>query len=611
MKKLLQFLKGYRKEAILAPLFKMLEAGFELLTPLVVASIIDVGIAAKDRDYVIRMCLVMVGLGLIGLICSVTAQYFSAKAAVGFSTKMKRALFGHIQQLSFQQLDALGVSTLVTRMTSDANQVQTGVNLTLRLLLRSPFIVFGATIMACAIDLKSAGVFFIVVPLLAVVVFAIMLITIPMYQRVQKRLDGVTSATRETLTGTRVIRAFGAEEAQVERFHSRNEALTAMQNRVGKISGAMNPATYALINAGVILLLWTGALRVDAGAITQGQLVALYNYLSQILVELIKLANLIITVTKAVACARRIGTLLDVPVDEDPAIMEGAEGDAATSAESVSASSATIPNAQLESDAAVVFEDVSFRYGSAQREMLSHISFFAKAGERIGIIGGTGAGKSTLVQLICGAYPATAGRICINGRDIASYSRRELNKLVAVTPQQAQLFSGTIRSNLLWGKPDATEGEMLAALKTAQADTLLHDKADGLDAPVAQGGKNLSGGQRQRLTIARALMAKAPILILDDSASALDYATDAALRKALETLSPNPLVFIVSQRTVSIQNAHRILVLDDGHLVGMGTHEQLLESCPVYQEIYASQFSAPHPLDAQPSQVPSLGGTGA
>ncbi len=609
MKKLLKFLEGYRKEAVLAPLFKMLEAGFELLTPLVVASIIDVGIAAKDRDYVIRMSLVMVGLGLIGLICSVIAQYFSAKAAVGFSTKMKRALFGHIQQLSFQQLDALGVSTLVTRMTSDANQVQTGVNLTLRLLLRSPFIVFGATLMACAIDLKSARVFFIVVPLLAVVVFAIMLVTIPMYQRVQKRLDGVTSATRETLTGTRVIRAFGAEEAQLERFQSRNEALAAMQNRVGKISGAMNPATYALINAGVILLLWTGALRVDAGAITQGQLVALYNYLSQILVELIKLANLIITVTKAVACVRRIGILLDVPVDVNgnPAIVQGS---AAVSAESVFDSAATVPNAQLESDAAVVFEDVSFRYGSAQREMLSHISFFARAGERIGIIGGTGAGKSTLVQLICGAYPATAGRICINGRDIASYSRKELNQLVAVTPQQAQLFSGTIRSNLLWGKPDATEGEMLAALKTAQADTLLRDKAGGLDAPVAQGGKNLSGGQRQRLTIARALLAKAPILILDDSASALDYATDAALRKALQTLSPNPLVFIVSQRTVSIQNANRILVLDDGHLVGMGTHEQLLESCPVYQEIYASQFSAPHPLDGQPSTTPSLGGTG-
>lgn len=593
MKKLLTFLDGYRKETLLAPLFKMLEAGFELLTPLVVARIIDVGIAAGDGRYVISMSLLMVGLGLVGLVCSITAQYFSAKVAVGFSTRMKRAVFDHIQHLSFQQLDTLGVSTLVTRMTSDANQVQSGVNLTLRLLLRSPFIVFGAMIMAFTIDGKSALIFAVAIPAMAAVVFAIMLFTIPLYQGVQKRLDGVTSATRENLTGVRVIRAFGAEQAQVARFRHRNEALTAMQNRVGKISGAMNPATYALVNAAVVVLLWTGALRVDAGAITQGQLVALYNYLSQILVELIKLANLIITVTRAVACAKRIGGLLSLPLEERP---EGTAAKDRAATGPFPAHAAFIPKS--DPDAAVAFEDVSFRYGSAQREMLSHISFCAKAGERIGIIGGTGAGKSTLVQLICGAYAPTSGRIRINGRDTGSYSRQELNRLIAVAPQQAQLFSGTIRTNLLFGNPTATEAQLLSALRTAQAEQMVLDKPGGLDAPVLQGGKNLSGGQRQRLAIARALITGAQILILDDSASALDYATDAALRRALEALVPSPLLFIVSQRAASIQNAHRILVLDDGKLVGAGPHDQLLESCPVYKEIYGSQFSET-PKEAQ------------
>lgn len=576
MKKLLPFLRDYRAETILAPLFKMLEAAFELLVPLVVVKIIDVGIATGDRAYILRMCLLMVGLGVIGLACSITAQYFSAKAAVGFAAKVKRALFDKIQSLSFSQLDELGASTMVTRMTSDANQVQTGVNMTLRLLLRSPFIVFGAMIMAFAIDARSATIFAVAIPLLAAVVFAVMLTTIPLYQAAQRGLDGVTAATRENLTGARVIRAFCNEDEQVRRFRRRNASLTGMQTHVGRIAAAMNPATYAIVNIAVIVLLWSGAVRVNAGDITQGQVVALYNYLSQILVELIKMANLIITVTKAAACADRIQGMLEVPTGG-----AAAETDAAKAAPPISPCG----------EARVVFDDVSFRYAHAERDMLSQISFFAQPGEIIGIIGGTGAGKSTLTHLLIGAYPVTDGRILIDGQNVRDYPRAALNRKIGVVMQKAQLFSGTIRSNLLWGKPDATEAELLEALEIAQAADFVFSKDRGMDAPVAQGGKNLSGGQRQRLTIARALVRRPEILVLDDSASALDYATDAALRKAVHAMRPRPCVFIVSQRTASIQNADRILVLDDGRLVGAGTHRQLLQSCDIYQEIYASQFS--------------------
>lgn len=577
MKRLLIYLSAYKKETILAPLFKMLEAAFELLVPLAVVRIIDVGIASGDRGVIVRMCLIMVGLGIIGLSCSITAQYYSAKAAVGFAAKVKRALFQKIQRLSFTQLDEIGTATLVTRMTSDANQVQTGVNMTLRLLLRSPFIVFGAMIMAFTIDVQSAMVFAVVIPVLGAVVLGIMLVTIPMYRTVQQKLDGVTGAVRENLTGVRVIRAFGNERQQKERFEQRNERLTAMQNHVGKISACMNPATYAVINAAVIALLWTGALRVDGGAITQGQVVALYNYMSQILIELIKLANLIITVTKAVACGNRIASVLDVDTEEP------ADAMAETAAQIHAACAPDVPR--------VAFENVCFGYAGAEGELLTNISFTAGAGEVVGVIGGTGAGKSTLMQLILGAYPPTSGRIEIDGRDVRSYSRRALNEKIAIVMQKARLFTGTIRSNLYWGKPDATDDELLTALAIAQASEIVANREEGLDAPVAQGGKNFSGGQKQRLTIARALLRSPEILILDDSASALDYATDAALRKAIYAIKPRPTTFIVSQRTVSIQHADQILVLDEGKLVGCGTHETLLQSCPVYREIHESQFA--------------------
>lgn len=585
MRKLLRYLKDYRRETVLAPLFKMLEATFELLIPLVVARIIDVGVASGDRAYIVRMCLLMALLGAVGLVSSITAQYFSAKAAVGFAAQIKRALFDKIQRLSFSQLDELGAATMVTRMTSDATQVQTGVNLTLRLLLRSPFIVFGAMIMAFTIDVRSATIFAAVIPLLALVVAGVMLLTIPGYQQVQRRLDDVTTSTRENLTGVRVIRAFGGEAAQVKRFHARNAALTALQERVGKLAAIMNPATYAIINAAVIVLLLTGGMRVDAGAITQGQIVALYNYLSQILVELIKLANLILAITKAIACARRIESVLELPTDAN-SVLETPASALATKNASPASVKPGIP-----SDACVAFEQVSFRYAHAERDMLSNITFFARPGEIIGVIGGTGAGKSTLMQLLTGAYPATNGTVSIDGRDVQTYAREELNRKIAVVPQNAQLFTGTIRSNLLWGDPDATDVQLSEAISAAQADDVVSCKAGGLDAPVAQGGKNFSGGQRQRLTIARALVRRPEILVLDDSASALDYATDAALRRAILAISPRPCVFIVSQRTVSIQNADQILVLDDGNLVGTGTHEALFQSCALYREIYDSQFS--------------------
>lgn len=570
MKKLLQYLKGYKKECILGPLFKMLEATFELFVPLVVASIIDVGIAEGNTSYIVKMCLLMAALGAIGLTNTLFAQYFAAKAAVGFSAKLRHALLRHIQKLSYTDIDKLGTSTMITRMTSDIHQVQTGTNLAIRLLLRSPFIVFGAMIMAFTVDVKSALVFVAAIPVLSVIVFGIMLISIPLYRKVQSRLDRVMGTTRENLNGIRVIRAFRKESAETTEFEENNRALTAMQKTVGRISALMNPLTYVVINLAVIALIWVGALRVESGLLTQGAVVALYNYMSQILTELIKLANLIITLTKTVACGNRIQSMLEtkpsqqfVPEDQP----------------------APVPK-----PGTVVFDHVSMTYQNAGAPSLSDISFTAKKGDIIGIIGGTGSGKTTLVHLIPRFYDATSGSIRIGGTDIMQYPQEQLRSQIGIVPQKAVLFKGSIRKNLQWGKPDATDAELKEALKAAQALDVVASKAKGLDEEISEGGKNLSGGQRQRLTIARALVGKPEILILDDSASALDFATDAALRKALRALPYQPTVFIVSQRTASIRFADTILVLDDGKLAGTGTHEELLESCTVYQEIYYSQF---------------------
>ena len=587
MKKLLIYLKDYKKETVLAPLFKLLEASFELFVPLVMAAIIDNGIANGDRGYIGRMCLVLIALGIIGLTCSITAQYFAAKAAVGFAAQMKHALFAHIQSLSFTEMDTVGTSTLITRMTSDANQVQNGVNMVLRLFLRSPFIVFGAMIMAFTIDVKSALMFVAAIPLLSLVVFGIMIITTPMYRKVQGGLDAVMGITRENLTGVRVLRAFNKEESEIRRFEDTNNTLAQMQKAVGKLSALMNPVTYIIINGAVIALVWTGAWQVENGVITQGEVVALVNYMSQILVELIKLANLIVTITKAIACGNRIQSVFELqPSLTDPAAQTGQKDAAAASAPSGNAGAASGRTAVP----AVSFEHVCLTYKNAGAESLTDIDFRAWPGQTIGVIGGTGSGKSSLVNLIPRFYDATKGRVLVDGRDVKEYPLKELRGKIGMVLQKSVLFQGTIRENLLWGKEDASDEELYRALEIAQARDFVEEKDGGLDAVVAQGGKNLSGGQRQRLTIARALVRKPSVLILDDSASALDYATDARLRMAIRDMEGGPTVFIVSQRAASIRHADQIIVLDDGEVAGIGTHEQLLEGCAAYQEIYYSQF---------------------
>lgn len=582
MKKLLIYLKGYEKETILAPLFKMLEALFELFVPLVMAAVIDTGIAQRDRGYIVRMCLLLIALGVIGLVCSITAQFFAARAATGFSTRLRHALFSHIQSLSYTEMDTVGTSTLITRMTSDINQVQSGVNLVLRLFLRSPFIVFGAMIMAFTVDATAAWIFVVAIPLLSVVVFGIMLWTMPLYKRVQSALDGVLRLTRENLSGVRVIRAFNKEEEERAHFREQNEKLTGLQKFVGRISGLMNPVTYVIVNGAVVVLLYTGAVRVDAGLLTQGAVVALVNYMSQILVELVKLANLIITVTKAIACGNRIQNVFEVRNSLKPGSYVGKDEESGKAEEH-----------------SVEFRHVGLTYAGAGNESLTDITFRAVTGETVGIIGGTGSGKTSLVNLIPRFYDATRGAVLYDGRDVKEYDPEALRQRVGIVPQRAVLFAGTIADNLRWGKQDATEEEMWEALAIAQAREFVEKKEGGLFASVAQGGKNLSGGQRQRLTIARALIRKPEVLILDDSASALDFATDAALRRAIAGMREKPITFIVSQRTSSILHADRILVLDDGEIAGMGTHEQLLKDCPVYQEIYDSQFETGREKEAK------------
>lgn len=576
MRKLLVFLKDYKKETVLAPLFKMLEASFELIVPLVVTAIIDVGIANRDSGYILRMCLVMVALGLIGLLCSVTAQYFAAKAAAGFGTKVRHHLFAHIQTFSFSEIDQAGTATLITRMTSDINQAQSGVNMVLRLFLRSPFIVFGAMVMAFTIDFKAAMVFVVAIPLLSLVVFGVMAASIPLYKKVQERLDRILGITRENLTGARVIRAFHKEEEEKSRFEEGLESLTFMQNHVGKISAFMNPVTYAIINGATIVLLYTGAVQVDTGILTQGEVVALVNYMSQILVELIKLANLIVTITKAVACGNRVASILEIQ--------------SSMPKEKKGLGAAAMAGDDGFGQPAVQFSHVGLTYQGAGGESLSGIDFSVEKGETVGIIGGTGSGKTSLVHLIPRFYDATEGQVKLNGRDVREYPLEELRQKVGIVMQRAVLFQGTIRENLCWGKEGATEEELRNALKVAQAEEVVEAREGGLEAYVEQGGKNFSGGQRQRLTIARALVRRPEILILDDSASALDYATDAKLRKAIREMEGGPTVFIVSQRTSSIQHADKIIVLDDGEIAGMGTHGQLLETCGVYREIYESQY---------------------
>ena len=568
MKKLLKYMKGYGRECVLGPLFKLLEASFELLIPLVVAEIVDTGIATGNQSYIVKMCLVMVALGLIGLVCAVTAQFFAAKAAVGFAARLRHSVMAHILKLSYTQIDTIGTSTMVTRMTSDINQVQNGVNLTLRLLLRSPFVVFGAMIMAFSIDFDAALIFAGLIPILCLIVFGIMLITMPMYKRVQASLDKVTSATRQNLTGVRVLRAFCKEESEVEAFEGQTQELTEKQLSAGRISALMNPVTYVVVNLAVVLLIRVGAVKVDGGILTQGLVIALYNYMSQILVELIKMANLIITMTKAVACGNRVQSVLEIQPEE----------------------------AEKKAGAAVLgghvqFQNVSAKYAGAGEASLENISFEAKPGQTIGIIGGTGSGKTTLVNLIPEFYAPEKGSVLIDGVDVASMDPASLRQQIGIVPQKAVLFQGSIRENLSWGKQNATDDELWDALSLAQAREVVKSKDGELDAEVSQGGTNFSGGQRQRLTIARALVRKPAILILDDSASALDYATDANLRMAIRGMENPPTTFIVSQRAASVRYADEILVLDDGMLVGKGTHEQLLESCQVYQEIYYSQFS--------------------
>lgn len=582
MKKLLKYITEYRKECILGPLFKLLEACFDLTVPLVMSWLIDRGIAQNDVPYIWKMGGLLLILAAIGLTCSITAQYFAAKAAVGFATKLRHAVFKHIESLSFTEMDEAGTSMMITRMTSDINQVQSGTNLALRLFLRSPFIVFGAAVMAFTIDVKAALVFAVVIPLLALVVFGIMLITMPMYQKVQEHLDRLLGVTRQNLSGVRVIRAFNKEQAERESFGRENDLLTRMQLFVGRISALMNPVTYIMINGALVALIWTGAVRIDMGTLKQGQIVALINYMSQILVELVKMANTIIMSTKCVACGNRIQALLEV---------ESSLEDGSQSFEE---------NGQEVTPARIEFDHVSLTYKGAGGESLEDITFTAEPGKTIGIIGGTGSGKSSLVHMIPRFYDATEGSVRINGQDVKSYRMDDLRQHIGIVMQKAVLFHGTIRENIRWGAPEATDEQINEALELAQAAEVVAGKPEGLDYEIEQGGRNLSGGQRQRFTIARALVRKPSVLILDDSASALDFATDAKLRKALAGLKSTSTIFIVSQRTSSIQQADKILVLDDGKLVGMGTHEELLKNCSVYKEIYDSQFKKPE--ETTPSQ---------
>ena len=567
MRKLLKYMRGYGKECFLGPLFKLLEASFELLIPLVVAAIVDTGITAGDQSYVIRMCLVMIGLGIIGLACAVTAQFFAAKAAVGFAARLRHAVMEHILGLSYTEIDTLGTSTMVTRMTSDINQVQNGVNLTLRLLLRSPFVVFGAMIMAFTIDFDAALAFVGLIPALCLVVFGIMLITMPMYKRVQESLDQVTSATRQNLSGVRVLRAFTMEEAEVKAFGDHTAWLQTRQRKAGRISNLMNPMTLVLVNVAVVVLINIGAVKVQQGILTQGLVIALYNYMTQILVELVKMANLIISMTKAAACADRVANVLD---------LESSQKNGTESAEQLCG--------------AVEFRNVSAKYQGAAEASLENISFHAEPGQTIGIIGGTGSGKTTLVNLIPRLYDASEGQVLIDGVEASRYDFAQLRRKIGMVPQKSVLFKGTIRKNLLWGNRNATEEDLWDALDVAQAREVVKSKDGELDAEVEQGGSNFSGGQRQRLAIARALVRKPAILILDDSASALDYATDAKLRLAIRNMPNPPTTFIVSQRAASVRYADQILVLDDGELVGIGTHEELIASCQVYREVFYSQF---------------------
>lgn len=565
MDQIIKLMKGYSRECVLGPLFKLLEASFELMIPLVVARIVDVGIASGDNGYIVRMCLLMVLLGVVGLACAVTAQYFAAKAAVGVSARLRSALMRKMLGFSYTQIDTLGTSTMITRMTSDVNQVQNGVNLTLRLLLRSPFVVFGAMIMAFTIDAQAALVFVGVIPVLCLVVFGIMLITMPMYKRVQARLDGITSAVRQNLSGVRVLRAFCKEEEEISVFRTRTQELAASQISAGRVSALMNPLTFVIVNLAVIILIRVGAIKVYDGVLTQGLVIALYNYMSQILVELVKMANLIITITKAVACGNRIGAVLAIDTAEQEGDMRQIRG-------------------------CVEFRDVSVRYSGAAGDALEGITFRAEPGQTIGVIGGTGSGKTSLVNLIPGLYPADRGQVLIDGIPVGKLDPDSLRRQIGIVPQKAVLFRGSIRENLCWGKDDASDAELWEALDTAQAREVVKDKPGELDAMVEQGGSNFSGGQRQRLTIARALVRQPKILILDDSASALDYATDARLRMSIRNVKHPPTTFIVSQRAASVRYADLILVLDDGELVGKGTHEELLRNCSVYQEIYYSQF---------------------
>ena len=576
MKRLLKYLKDYTRESILAPLFKLLEAGFELFVPLVMAKIIDQGIANRDGGTILRMGLCLVLLASVGLASSVTAQFFAAKAAVGFATRLREALFGHIQSLSFTNIDKAGTSTMITRMTSDVNQVQSGVNMVLRLFLRSPIIVFGAMIMAFTIDVKSALIFVVAIPLLAVIVFGIMLITIPLYKKVQGGLDRVLGITRENLTGVRVIRAFHQEDKETDVFVQENEKLTDIQMFVGKISACMNPFTYIIVNAAIIALIYTGAIKVNLGMLTQGEVIAILNYMSQILVELVKLANLIILTTKAVACADRLAQVLEIPAGEEARVSE----------------QGVVKPASKEGEQTpfLVFDHVSLTYEGAGESTLKDIHFTVNKGETIGIIGGTGSGKSSLVNLIPAFYPVSEGTIFLEGKNLQEYDKAELRNRMGIVPQKAVLFAGTVRSNLLWGKEDATEEELWQALEIAQAKEIVENKEGKLDAVIAQNGRNLSGGQRQRLSIARALVRKPEILILDDSASALDYATDAKLRQSIQRIEGGVTTFIVSQRASSIRHADKIIVLDDGEMAGIGTHSELLANCGVYQEIYYSQY---------------------
>lgn len=574
MKRLIMYLKDYKKESILAPLFKLLEAFFELMVPLVMANIIDYGISNRNMGYIGKMGLLLLLLGIVGLASSITAQFFAAKAAVGFSTKLRQALFDHIEDLSFTDIDKAGTSTMITRMTSDVNQVQSGINMTLRLFLRSPIIVFGAMIMAFTIDVKCALIFVVAIPLLSVVVFGIILSTIPLYKKVQSKLDQVLGITRENLTGVRVIRAFHQEAKEADRFRENNEALSAMQIFVGKISACMNPVTYIIVNGAIIALIYTGAVQVNIGNLSQGEVVAIINYMNQILVELVKLANLIVTMTKALACAERVASVFDIGAD----------------AAYVGAQDQKLADKVDQKAPFLDFKHVSLTYQGAGAPTLQDMNFTVNRGDTVGIIGGTGSGKTSLVNLIPGFYPVTEGEILLEGRDIRTMSDEELRGRIGVVPQKAVLFKGTIRSNLQWGKPDATEEEMWKALELAQASEVVDGKPGKLDATVAQNGKNFSGGQRQRLTIARALVRNPEILILDDSASALDYATDAKLRAAIRTLEDKTTTFIVSQRASTIRHADKIIVLDDGEIAGMGTHDELLKDCTVYQEIYYSQY---------------------